>query len=227
MRSLQRQLDLGLGLILAAGFAIQWALGDKLIQHILTRMEHDIDAIRPTLMLDPQGGISLEMNHQPPMYSRPYSGHYFVITMGAQQLGSPSLGGWKLPTLPLTVSEVQRDYQAGPDHQPLLVLTKGITVEGHEVTIAVGEDLTALQNNIRDMGSIFLVLNGIVIPLALMGQWFFVRRALKPFMLLRRELSTLVQGTAMNAKGSLPVKDDLPTGGAGTEARPRSRRRQG
>jgi signal transduction histidine kinase len=214
MRSLQRQLDLGLGLILAAGFAIQWALGDKLIQHmaeqqILTRMEHDIDAIRPTLMLDSQGGISLEMNHQPPMYSRPYSGHYFVITMGAQQLGSPSLGGWKLPTLPLTVSEVQRDYLAGPDHQPLLVLTKGITVEGHEVTIAVGEDLTALQNNIRDMGSIFLVLNGIVIPLALMGQWFFVRRALKPFMLLRRELSTLVQGTAMNAKGSLPVMDEI------------------
>ena len=214
MRSLQRRLDLGLGLILAAGFAIQWGLGDYLIQHMaeqqmLTRMEHDIEAIRPTLMLDGESGISLEMTHLPPMYSRTYSGHYFVITTGARQLASPSLGEWKMPTLPLSVKEIQRNYVTGPEHQPLLVLTKTLTVEGHEITIAVGEDLSALERNLGDLGSIFLVLNGIVIPLALMAQWFFVRRALRPFILLRHELSAMVQGTAAGANPSLPVMDEI------------------
>jgi signal transduction histidine kinase len=214
MRSLQRRLDLGLGLILAAGFAIQWGLGDYLIHHMaeqqmLTRLEHDIDAIRPALTFDPSGRIMLEMSRQPPMYSRINSGHYFLVTMGGQQVPSLSLGDLKLPTLPLKVAEIRRNYADGPHRQPLLVLAKGLSIAGHEVTIAVGEDLTELRDNIRDMGSIFLVLNGVVIPLALMAQWFFVRRALKPFMLLRRELSTMVRGTSKHADVSLPVTDEI------------------
>lgn len=214
MRELRTRLNVGLGFILTLGFGVQWGLRNYLTpliaeHQMMTRLDHDIDGLRNSISFDPDDRTVIDLARQLPIYRQPYSGHYFIVESGNDRQVSPSVGVAEVHMRSALPGEVLQSHADGPENQPLLVLSKGFTLQGHPVSIAVGEDLSALDHDVTYASSLFLLLNGVTIGLALIIQWMFVRRALKPFTLLSRELSTLVMKGGDGNGTDLPRSDEV------------------
>jgi len=210
MKSLRNRLYIGLGLILIIGFGVQWGLRNHLIpliaeEQMLTRLNHDIEALRSAISFDAGGALSIDLTRQLPVYQQRYSGHYFSVESAGQREVSPSMGEEVVEIEPVPTGKVQQSHIMGPHGQPLLVMGVGITVQEQPVSISVGEDLSDLDHDVTEVGELFLMLNGVIIGMALVIQWMFVSRALKPFTLLSHELQNLGMGP-----GSRKAKADLP-----------------
>lgn len=185
-------------------------------QEMLTRLEHDADAIKNALDFGRSGQAQVDLRRQAPIYSQSHSGHYFVLQEddNPAAITSPSLGPDTLNIPPLVQGLRRIEYAEGPMRQPLLLLTRRFSLGGHKFTLSVGEDLSAIRRDTRDVGYLFLLLNGLVIFLALLSQWFFVVRALRPYQLLRQELSLITEGqdafAETNGKhDALPLSDEI------------------
>ncbi len=213
MKSLRVQLNLGLGIILLGGFGIQWAARGMAMpyvaeQEMLTRLRHDADAIKLALRFDQTHHAHVDMQRQAPIYSQNYSGHYFVVTEGSQTEISPSLDGQTLNFAPVADGEEYVSYVDGPRQQPLLMLVQAFRMDGHRLTLAVGEDLTDIRAEVSRLGWVFVSLDTAVLMLALLTQWFFVQRALRPYLYLRRELSQIAEGEEESV--SIRQHEELP-----------------
>lgn len=207
MITLRARLNIGLGVILASGFGLQWALRSEALpviseSQMVSRLDADIEDIRESLDLDPQGNIQFDIDHQLPFYRRLHSGHYFVVESPRQRIYSPSMGETLLPTIRLDDLKPKRWHTNGPEGQALLMLTRGIDLEGTPIQITVGEDQTILNRHITEIGTLMLMLNGAIIFLALVLQWIFVRNALSPFVFLRRELASIAASAEFLSEGS-------------------------
>ena len=210
MKSLRNRLYIGLGLILIIGFGVQWGLRNHLIpmiaeEQMLTRLNHDIEALRSAISFDARGALTIDLTKQLPVYHQRYSGHYFSVESVGQRVVSPSMGDEIVEIEPVPMGKVQQSHVMGPREQPLLVLGAGITVKEWPVSVSVGEDLSDLDHDVTEVGELFLLLNGVIIGMALVIQWMFVSRALKPFTVLTHELQNLGMGS-----GSSGVEADLP-----------------
>ncbi len=199
MRHLRTRLNAGLGVILTLGFGVQWGLRNYLTpliaeQQMMTRLNHDIDALQDSIRFDANGVLVIDLAKQLPVYRQLHSGHYFIVESGSDREVSPSAGEEPVQMSSLLPDEERRSHTMGPHGQPLLVSGKGVTLQGRAVSISVGEDLSDLDHDVTEVGTLFLLLNGVTIGLALIMQWMFVRRALKPFTLLSHELYSLGQG---------------------------------
>ena len=214
MKDLRTRLNAGLGLILTLGFGVQWALRSYvtplITEHqMLTRLDHDIDGLRNSISFHSDDGLVIDLARQLPVYRQPYSGHYFIVESGNNRQTSPSVGKAEVEMRSVLPGEALQSDAEGPENQPLLVLSRGFTLQGHPVSIAVGEDLSALDHDLTEAGTLFLLLNGVTIGMALIIQWMFVRRALKPFTLLSRELSMLGMKDADGQGMDLPKSDEV------------------
>lgn len=197
MITLKTRLNLGLGVILAAGFGVQWALRSEALPAIaenqmVGRLNQDIDDIVQSLRKDDSGFILIDREALAPFYRRLHSGHYYRIETDDQRIYSPSIGTNRLLPAILDQDQPKRWHTEGPEGQPLLMFTRIVEIEGTPVEVTVGEDLTTLNRHITEIGSLILMLNGAIIFLALVLQWIFVRNALNPFIFLRRELANIV-----------------------------------
>lgn len=207
MMSLRARLNLGLSVILAAGFALQWALRTEALpaiteQQMVSRLDQDINDIRESLQLDGKGQITIDLITQLPFYRQMHSGHYFLIVSAGRMIRSPSLGNFALPPITLADGMARRWHASGPGGQPLLVFSRGIYWEGRSVTISIAENLTELNRHVQDIGLLILSLNGATIFMALILQWVFVRNALSPFVFLRRELASIAAEEGAGAQDS-------------------------
>jgi signal transduction histidine kinase len=156
MMSLERRLLLGIAASVATLFAI--LLGGSTLAvrelneaYVHARLEHDAEALLAALR--PQahgGGLGLRQRRLSPSYQQPFSGHYFVVVIGADKVErSRSLWDEELPVSPLPAGETARLRVAGPSGQELLVHVSGFERDATPVTIAVGEDITPLEEGIR------------------------------------------------------------------------------
>ena len=207
MISLRARLNLGLGVILGAGFALQWALRTEALPAItetqmVSRLDQDVNDIRESLQRDSKGQITIDLTTQLPFYRQLHSGHYFLIVSGDRMIRSPSLGPFPLPPITLDEGSARRWHASGPGGQPLLVFSRGIEWEGKPVTISIAENLTELNRHVQDIGSLVLLLNGAIIFMALVLQWVFVKNALRPFVFLRRELASIAAEEGLDSSES-------------------------
>ena len=94
MTSLRRRLARVL-LVLLGGLVTQWVLADRTIVYVVetemeTRLRHDADSLLASLAIDAAGRLQVDGRLAGTIYSRPYSGHYFVIQGDNQRITSPS-----------------------------------------------------------------------------------------------------------------------------------------
>ena len=73
MKSLRNRLYIGLGLILIIGFGVQWGLRNHLIpmiaeEQMLTRLNHDIEALRSAISCDARGALTIDLTKQLPVF---------------------------------------------------------------------------------------------------------------------------------------------------------------
>jgi hypothetical protein len=150
LRSLERRLVLGLGGALLLVFLfLFWgslsAVRSLAEAHVLTRLEHDAEALVSAFGPTPRGQLRLREGRVTPIYQQPLSGHYFVfVAAGGEPLRSRSLWDESVAVAPLAPGEVDVRYLRGPGDQYLLVRTAGYEKAGRRFTLLVAEDLTPM-----------------------------------------------------------------------------------
>ena len=200
MNSLERRLQLGLGLALVILFGLLWLLGNHAIrglteEFIVSRLEHDAESLLSALILDPVRP-RVRRHRISEFYSQPFSGHYYIIRIDdGLELTSRSLWDRGLSLSQVGPGDSRRSIVPGPAGQQLLVLERGFLKQGREIILAVAEDLTPLQaqrDAFRRYFGLF-ALGALLLLLTIQG--VVVRRAVRRLEPVRHEIRELAQGT--------------------------------
>ncbi|MFD1120926.1 sensor histidine kinase [Methylophilus flavus] len=213
MKSLRRQLSLGLTLTLIGLLTLQWAVVtftiDHLIQSQMTeRMQQEAEGLLAGVTVNVRGLPMLEQRLVTTGYQRPFSGHYFVvITDEGHKLQSRSAWDVSLPVTSLAVGEQQVTHITGPEDQPLLLLGHGYRKQQRDITIYIAESLDDLQHSLRVFHGIYgaLSLLGLLALLAL--QRWIVLNSLNPLQEIKDNLARVASGELqqINANGPAEV----------------------
>lgn len=211
MRSLKGKLGLGLALSLTAVIALQWWLASYTLRevtedYIRSRLQHDVDTLLAAVNFDSDGQIDLRLTQQTYFDDRPFSGHYYRIETTAKVLRSPTLWDQDLPVAPAVPGEQRRMRLLGPLDQPLLVLVQGFRKQGHDVSIAVAEDLTVIEERISIFQRDYLLLSIAFLILLLILQRLLLGRALAPLKDVQQDLQKLARGETASVRESVPVE---------------------
>lgn len=200
MRSLQTRLSTGLIVSLVVLFTLQWLIVSRAIRsltegYIESRLRHDSEgllaAINPANESAP---LTLRQEPLELIYHRPFSGHYYVIRTGDDLLRSRSLWDYELPIPDVSVGETQRLYSPGPADQNLLLLVNGFKKQDRPVIIAVAEDLSEIEADIRHFQFIYGAISLAILAVLIIIQRVIVGVGLAPLKEVRRDIISLEKG---------------------------------
>lgn len=200
MRSLERQILLGLALVLALFlggliWASAYAVRSLSEAYVITRLEHDAEALLSAFGINPRGEPRLREGRVTPIYRQPLSGHYFVLRGGDGHLiRSRSLWDENLPIDPLPVGAVRIASLPGPDDQQLLVRIAGYEKGGQALTLLVAEDLAPMRKQIQRYQWLTLAGVGVVLLAILLLQRVILRRGFTLFDAIRQEVGRIATG---------------------------------
>jgi signal transduction histidine kinase len=209
MSSLQHRLNRVL-LALLGGLFLQWFVADRTIAAVVesemeSRLRHDADSLLASLEIGSEGQIRCDSRLPGTIYARPYSGHYYVMDVIGQRIHSASFGDAS-PFDPRSFAADSVVHAAGPAGQPLLVLNTHTTVSGQPVSLAVGEDLSPLRQDLGRFRLRFLALSLAVLAGAVLLQRRELRRALRTLDSIRDAvLQVQKHGTRMRPE-SVPTE---------------------
>lgn len=199
MNSLQAKLSAGLLLSLVIIFSSLWLIvslnATGLAENYMaSRITHDIETLLNTVNFDQDGQLVLQNDQPDLVYKQPFSGHYYVISSGQQRIYSRSLWDQVLQHQNLKIGDTISSHQTGPEHQSLLVISRGFLKQQQPLTISIAEDLNPIHKNIRQFQTWFALFAFGMMLLLVVLQVFILRRSLQPLSKIRRELESLEQG---------------------------------
>jgi len=211
MWSLQSKLGSGLILSLITVFTVLWFLVSFSIQslaekYIASRLRHDAEMLLSAIQFDKAGKIALDGSIISPVYSKPFSGHYYVIYSGKQTVSSRSLWDQQLHGIVVKAGEQINKYQDGPDNQLLLVISNGYVKQGNKLVVAVAEDLNPVKQNIRQFQLRFAITAVVMLLFLVVLQVFILRHSLKSLTRIREELQSLQQGETRQLNSDAPME---------------------
>lgn len=209
MSSLRKSLTLSLTSIMVVVFLCLWgsisfAISKVAQNQLLMHLEHDGDALIAGLSIDGGGRLQLLEASVEEVYRQANSGHYYAIRSSGDAIRSPSLAGASLATMTLPPGQRSSLKIPGPGGQTVLVLARGITLQGQAVEVAVGEELRELNREVKEQ-SIFILL--IIIPIlvaAVLMQRFIIGRELAPLARAEEALQRLGRGEIERIDVALP-----------------------
>jgi signal transduction histidine kinase len=212
MKSLRRQLTLGLTLSLVGLLTLQWAVVtftiDHLIQSQMTeRMQQEAEGLLAGVTANAKGQPMLEHRLVTSSYLRPFSGHYFVVlTEEGNKVQSRSLWDVDLAVKTLAIGEQQVTHITGPEDQPLLLLGHGYRKQQRNFTIYIAESLVDLQHSLRVFHGIYgaLSLLGLLALLAL--QRWIVISTLNPLHQIKESLAKVGTGELQQITANGPAE---------------------
>lgn len=207
MRSLQSRLSAGLMVSLVALFAIQWWIVGTAIRsiaesYVASRLQHDGENLLAALLLDP--APALDPDRIDPIFKRPFSGHYYQIQAGETRLRSRSLWDQSLSLPPIGVGDQLRLHLGGPQEQRLLVWTGGFQKHDKTVTIAVAEELSAVESGIGRFRILYGLVSLGVVALLIFIQRRLVAAGLSPLERARGEILSLERGEIDHLREEVP-----------------------
>ncbi|HEY5719595.1 MAG TPA: sensor histidine kinase [Gammaproteobacteria bacterium] len=205
MRSLRRQLALGLGagtalLLLALHLLLVGSVRSLAEEQARTRLQHDAESLLAALESGPDGPRLAE-GAALPLYQRPFGGHYYVVRVAGRELRSRSLWDQTLP--PLADGSA---HLAGPRGQPLLAFSATYRRQEQPLQISVAEDLTSLESALDAFQWRYAGANALLLLALLALQQLVLRRALRPLEATRAELRRLELGEVTTLAGHGPAE---------------------
>lgn len=184
MRSLKVRITLLVGTTLLLLLAAQ-TVGLRIIpgalveNYVVTRLGHDADTLYARLV-DGTEPVELFARTVGLIYETPLSGHYFRIMTADTVLRSRSLWDVDLALDPVPPGEQRVTRAAGPAQQSLLIYSRGYRVRGEPVTVAVAEDVSAMERTVARLERSLLLVMLLGFALLLLMQYLVVRHALRP-----------------------------------------------
>lgn len=203
---LQTRLAVGLLVSLVFALFLQWWVADRALDRLLENntaqhLEDDAELVLAALRLAADGTLGVDPTRINTYFTRPFSGHYYQIQSPTEQLRSRSLWDQELILPQVGTGQSARSEAGGPSGQKLLLVTRGFNKFDRAVVVAVGEDITDLEAEMRSFQWRFAIL-ALVILFSLVGlQMAWLRRGLRPLESISAELRALEHG----ATGKLTV----------------------
>ncbi|MTW20522.1 sensor histidine kinase [Allochromatium palmeri] len=210
MTSLEGRLHLGLALSLALLIGGAWWLGHMALHHtanafVLSRLEHDAEAVVGALRFDARGHLRLESPRLTSVYEQPYSGHYFVIASAAgEHLRSRSLWDTDLEIQTLYPGETRHWTLSGPAGQPLVAWAEGYRFGEYDLVVVFAEDITLLTAELRHFEHLFAVIAVLGLMLILLIQRLIVRRAFASLRPIDQDIEQLERGRIVTLSEDVP-----------------------
>jgi len=195
MRSLKQRLGMSLAASLVLFFVVQSFVISREVEslsenNMISRLQHDQEQILAALTWSAKAAPRLDDAAIPVIYKRPFSGHYFQLSVAGRQLRSRSLWDEKLPA---TTMLVTRDV-AGPKQQQLLVLARSVQWHGQPVRIQVAEDISLIESSTASFQRHFLLFAAAAVLALLVLQGWLINFSLKPLQRVREQMGQLDRG---------------------------------
>ncbi|MCF6191497.1 MAG: sensor histidine kinase [Cocleimonas sp.] len=209
MRSLQSRLHLGLGISLFIITVLVWWLVNTSISHIshqmmLTRIEHDGQALLAGLQQSPEGKLGLKKLQVGHIYRQVFSGHYYLISSDKLQLRSHSLWDQTLQQPLVKTGETIVQSVDGPDGQRLLQWTSRFERFNHAISITVAEDTNDLLSALRTFNLYFALAAVLIFISLLLIQGLIVRQSLRSLSAIKQQLQALSTGEIKSLSKQVP-----------------------
>lgn len=217
MRSLRRQLSLGLTLSLVGLLTLQWAVVTFTIDHLIqsqmaARMQQEAEGLLAGLSVNARGELALEPRMITTSYQRPFSGRYFIVLLDntgkneAHKIQSRSWWDVDMTVSALKVGEEQVSHVTGPESQPLLLLGHAYRKQQRTITIYIAESLVELQQSLRLFHWLYGVFSllGLLALLAL--QRWIVVNTLLPLQEIKENLAKVASGEVQQITASGPAE---------------------
>lgn len=211
MLSIRGRLSIGLTLVLALLLLGQWLwltlTIDRLIEkQLITRLQEETESVLANIKVDDSGHLSLENSQLSSSYQRVFSGLYFKVTSGQQQLLSRSLWDFDLITDQISHGQKHVDYPEGPRDQSLLAVSAGYLKQEQQITITVAEDIQWMLDDKHQLQFVFSLLSASGLIVLLLIQAGMIRQALKPLYKARQQLAQLGQGDITRIDEQAPAE---------------------
>lgn len=213
MMSLKRRLSLGLTFTLSLLILLQWALITLVIERVtetqlLERLESESEGLLASVEMNPDGSFQLNSLRLSSLYQRPFSGHYFVVCTDQSCRQSRSLWDESLTIESLSSGQQLQTSLLGPNDERLFTLHRGYYKQGHNLTIMVAQNITALDKDIFQFQMLYSLVSAIGLILLLFIQWLIVGKALQPLQRIQKQLSRLRRGETakIDAKGPAEIQ---------------------
>jgi signal transduction histidine kinase len=192
-----------LSLFVAVTGAAVWISREAAQQFVASRLSHDADAIIADLALETRQ-IARPL---PPVFSQPFSGHYFVVRFrDGKLLRSRSLWDESLAVQALPPGESALGQQRGPRGQRLLVWEAGYEKRGQPFTVAVAEDLNPILQALRRLLWTGLALSLLAGVLLLLVQRWLLRRGFRRIDTVRADVQRLAAGEISRLGEDVPAE---------------------
>lgn len=212
MKSLRKQLSLGLALSLVGLLTLQWAVVTFTIDHLIqsqmtARMQQEAEGILAGVTINTRGQLVLAPHVMTAGYQRPFSGRYFIVMLDeTHKAQSRSWWDVEIPVHALKIGEEQVTHVNGPESQPLLLLGHGYRKQQRTITIYVAESLVELQQSLRMFHWLYGVFSllGLLALLAL--QRWIVVNSLNPLQQIKESLAKVASGELQQINASGPAE---------------------
>lgn len=178
---------------------VQWVIASYAIRHltenqVASRLIQDSETLLAGVRFDEAGNFSIDTKRINNIYQRPFSGHYYVISVEGQHYVSRSL--WDMDLL---VPEVNAGVEVrltidGPDDQSLLSVTHGYSKQDKLIGITVAEDLNLFNVGLRQFQWLYGGVSAVILIILLLVQYLIVRHELTPLKTLRANMAKLERG---------------------------------
>ena len=211
MHSLEGRLHLGLSISLAVLIGAAWWLGHNALHrsteaYVLSRLQHDAEALVGSLRKVPAQQAASSLNTGMLIYNQPFSGHYYKLLTTDRVYRSPSLEDQDIAVAPQKMGSV-RDWKAdGPKGQQLLVRAAGYRLDDRPATLAVAEDLTPLVAVLKDFERLFAVLAVVGLGLMVLIQRLILRQGFERLRPVCQDIERLERGTARQLTETVPAE---------------------
>ncbi|ALP54049.1 hypothetical protein Tel_13415 [Candidatus Tenderia electrophaga] len=206
MKSLLARLGLGLGLGLVAVFVLQWWVVNTAVRtltqdYVVSRLEHDADSLLARIAFTSDGRVHFDTQRDEAIYHMPFSGHYYLVQSGTQQLRSRSL--WD-EDFPVYAARGEPQYVSGPNDQWLLLIVREFSKQGHPLRIVVAENMTPLLQQLHDFGQRYALVSVVLMVLVMLLLALLAKRSLRPLGLVIEDVKRLELGEITRLREAVP-----------------------
>ena len=210
--SLQLRLGLGLLLSLSLVFITLWFLISHSIRtltedYVLTHLQHDAESLLTTVHFDDKNKPLLDVTKLNVIYQRPFSGHYYQLNQADNiPLRSRSLWDQKLKFDMPPIGQTIERHASGPEQQPLLMYVASYVKAGVKITIAVAEDLSAIENDVKRFQNYFALTALLAFFILFTLQRWLLIRSFQPLEKLQAEVQELERGGIDKLSQNVPAE---------------------
>ncbi|WP_020167578.1 MULTISPECIES: sensor histidine kinase [Methylotenera] len=211
MISLNKRLSYGLTFSLIVLLGLQWGVISYVFstlseKQLINRLDQDSESLLSGISFDAQGQLLLNPQRVSAVYQRPLSGHYYVINVANQHQYSRSLWDNNLAIPIIKTGLVTTLRTKGPEGQILLMSVQLYKKHQQIITIAVAEDLTEVNQALRQFQWIYGGISLLILLALLLIQRRIVSNSLKPLQVIRDNLLRIESGEVSQIESLGPAE---------------------